>query len=77
MRRLRHHPAVRALVQEFQVSASKLILPLFICSGTKVRKPIASMPGHAQISIDQLHEELTEIQSLGIAGVMLLSLIHI
>ncbi len=71
MRRLRHLPAVRALVQEFQVSASKLILPLFICSGTKVRKPIASMPGHAQISIDQLHEELTEIQALGIGGVML------
>ena len=71
LRRLRYLPAVRALVQEVQISPSKLILPLFVCSGTKVRKPIASMPGHAQISIDQLGEELSEIQSLCIGGVML------
>tara|TARA_Y100001934_G_scaffold271059_1_gene356984 strand:+ start:643 stop:1665 length:1023 start_codon:yes stop_codon:yes gene_type:complete len=71
MRRLRYLPAVRSLVQEVQISPSKLILPLFVCSGTKVRKPIASMPGHAQLSIDQLGDELSEVQALRIGGVML------
>lgn len=71
MRRLRYLPAVRSLVQEVQTSVSKLILPLFVCSGTQVRKPIVSLPGHAQISVDQLGEELLEIQALGIGGVML------
>ena len=71
MRRLRYLPAVRSLIQEVQISPAKLILPLFVCSGTKVRKPIASMPGHAQISIDQLGDELSEIQSLRIGGVIL------
>ncbi len=71
MRRLRYLPAVRSLMQEVEVSVSKLILPLFVCSGTKVRKPIISLPGHAQISVDQLGEELLEIKKLGIGGVML------
>ena len=76
MRRLRYLPAVRALVQEVKLSASKLILPLFVCSGTQVRKPIVSMPGHEQISVDQLGAELLQIQALGIGGVLLFGIPH-
>jgi porphobilinogen synthase len=71
MRRLRQHPAIRALVREIQLSPANLILPLFVRSGTAVRQPIASMPGQDQISIDLLADELDEIEQLGIGGVIL------
>jgi len=53
------------------LSAEKLILPLFVCSGKNVCKPIESMPGHSQISVNLLAEELRQVVDLGIGGVML------
>jgi porphobilinogen synthase len=70
-RRLRQSTAIRELVRETQLDPSKLILPLFIKHGANIKNPISSMPGHAQISIDQLPEEIAEIQKLGIKGVVL------
>lgn len=71
LRRLRHNPSVRHLVRETEIDVNKLILPLFIKHGTQVRNPIASMPGHFQLSLDQLPEEVKSIQALGIKGVIL------
>jgi porphobilinogen synthase len=71
LRRLRHHPAVRRLVQETRLAPADLVLPLFVRSGKNVRQPIASMPGHFQISPDQLAGELEEVASLGLGGVLL------
>lgn len=70
-RRLRQTPALRALVQETRVSVSDLILPLFIKAGENIRNPILSMPGHFQLSLDQLDSEIAEIVSLKIPGVIL------
>jgi porphobilinogen synthase len=71
LRRLRQHPALRALVRETEVSVRDLILPLFVRHGTGERQPIASMPGHAQISVDLLADEAREIADLGIPAVIL------
>lgn len=71
MRRLRHHPAVRSLVQETRLSPANLILPLFVRPGRNVRQPISSMPGHFQISPDQVPGEIEEVQRLGLGGVIL------
>ncbi len=71
MRRLRHHPAVRSLVQETRLSPANLILPLFVRPGRNARQPIGSMPGHFQISPDQLPGEIEEVQRLGLGGVIL------
>jgi len=71
LRRLRYHPAMRRLVQETQLSPHQFILPLFVRPGTNVRQPINSMPGHDQISPDQLARELDEVQQLGLGGVIL------
>ena len=71
LRRLRHLPSVRAIVREVKLSAEKLILPLFICSGKDICKPIESMPGHSQLSVNLLAEELKKVADLGIGGVML------
>ncbi|MEX0677639.1 MAG: porphobilinogen synthase [Pirellulales bacterium] len=71
LRRLRHHPAVRRLVEETRLHPANLILPLFVRSGHNVRLPISSMPGHCQISPDQVAPELAEVERLGLGGVIL------
>src|SRR4029077_16831103 len=71
MRRLRQHPALRELVRETELSVRDLILPLFVRHGSNTRQPIAAMPGHAQLSIDLLADEIREIADLGIPGVIL------
>ena len=69
-RRLRQHPVLRQLTQEHAVTTSDLILPLFVTAAKKGRD-IASMPGHRQLSLNELPTEIEEIQSLGIAAVIL------
>jgi porphobilinogen synthase len=71
MRRLRHNPAVRNLLQQTKLSPSEMILPLFVRSGTNVRQPIGSMPGHFQVSLDHLPAEIEEAAKLGLGGVLL------
>jgi porphobilinogen synthase len=71
LRRLRHHPAVRRLVEETRLDPADFILPLFVRSGTNVRLAIDSMPGHFQISPDRLAAELEEVERLGLGGVIL------
>jgi porphobilinogen synthase len=71
MRRLRQHPALRELIRETELSARDLILPLFVRHGTNTRQPIGSMPGHDQISVDLVAEEVKTIADLGIPGVIL------
>ncbi len=71
MRRLRSHPKIRDLIRETQLQVNDLILPLFIYHGEGNKRPIVSMPGHFQMSVDYLAEEIREIESLGIPGVLL------
>ena len=71
LRRLRSSEPIRRLVRETSLEPSRLILPLFVCPGEGIYKPIASMPGHAQISIDNLVREAEECRALGLGGVIL------
>lgn len=71
MRRLRYHPAVRALVRETKLSAGQMILPLFARPGKGIRQPISSMPPHAQLSVDLIAEEAREAFKLGLGGILL------
>lgn len=70
-RRLRRSPAMRDLVRETHLQPSNFILPLFVVEGEGIRKPISSMPGNAQISIDELVKEAREAKALGIGGIIL------
>jgi porphobilinogen synthase len=54
MRRLRATEPLRDLVRETHLQPSQFILPLFVVSGTGVRREIASMPGNFQLSIDEI-----------------------
>jgi porphobilinogen synthase len=73
-RRLRRNEALRGLVRETRLSAARLIYPMFVCPGQKVRQEVSSMPGVFQQSADQIVEECREVESLGIPGVILFGL---
>jgi len=70
-RRLRQSPALRRLVSETQLSASQLILPLFVRRGRKVRRPISSMPGVYQLSPDELVIEASHACEAGVSAILL------
>ena len=74
MRRLRRTEAMRSLVRETHLRPSALIYPLFICPGESVRKPIASMPGVFNLSIDEAVKEAEACAALGIGGLLLFGL---
>lgn len=59
------------MVRETTLSPDDFILPLFVTYGKGVNKPIKSMPGHAQLSVDNIVKEAKEIKSLGIPAVIL------
>ena len=71
MRRLRATEPLRHLVRETQLEPTDFILPLFACPGEGVRREISSMPGHCQLSIDELVKECSEAHKLGLGGVIL------
>ena len=65
-RRNRVNPALRSLVAETHLTATQLVLPVFVQEGERQRHPIASMPGHARLSIDLLLELIAEARSVGV-----------
>ena len=71
LRRLRSNASLRSLVQETSLDINKLVLPLFIKEGKGIKHPIPSMPGHFQLSIDNLAEEIKIIWNLGIKQIIL------
>lgn len=71
LRRLRYNPLVRDMVRETELSKNDFIYPLFVVPGSKVKKPVKSMPGVFQMSIDTVVEECKEVAALGIPAIIL------
>jgi len=71
MRRLRRTAALRRLVAETHVVPSQLVWPQFVVHGEGVRRPIATLPGVAQLSVDQLVKDAERAASLGLGGIIL------
>ena len=75
LRRLRRTPALRRMVRETRLSADNLVLPLFVCPGQGVAKPVGSMPGVFQQSVDQIVETArVACETEGIRSVLLFGL---
>ena len=73
-RRLRATPALRRLVRETRVTTDGLVMPLFVRGGKGVRRPISSMPGNFQFSVDELVKEARVIRKLGVPAILLFGL---
>lgn len=71
MRRLRKNPQIRNMVRETLLSPNDFILPFFVVEGDGIDKPISSMPGHSQLSIDNLVKAAREAYAVGIQSIIL------
>ncbi|HEY1771402.1 MAG TPA: porphobilinogen synthase [Chthoniobacterales bacterium] len=70
-RRLRRTAAIRDLVRETRLAPDDFILPLFISEKISVRRPIASMPGVAQFSPNEIAAEAARVADSGLQAVLL------
>ncbi|HUH75588.1 MAG TPA: porphobilinogen synthase [Chitinophagales bacterium] len=70
-RRNRMSEAIRNMVSETSISAKHLVQPLFVVDGKNINQPITSLPGMAQLSIDQLLKEVEDCMKNGLTNFML------
>ena len=70
-RRLRRTAALRDALGETTLRAAQLVHPLFVRDGFAAERPIASMPGHAQRTVDRLDSEVAGLTELGVRSVLL------
>lgn len=70
-RRLRRSPALRNLVRETHLNVHNFVLPLFVSEKVQQRRPIGSMPGVFQLSVNEVVDEARAAQDLGLQAVLL------
>ena len=70
-RRLRRTETLRDLVRETTLEPADFVYPLFVVAGEDMPRPVESMPGIEQLSVDRLSEEAREVAALGIKAVLL------
>ena len=70
-RRLRKNANFRRMIRETGLSVDDLVYPLFVTFGKDVKKPITSMPGNFQMSVDYLVKEAQKTKDMGIPAVLL------
>jgi porphobilinogen synthase len=68
LRRLRRTGVLRDLVRETELSAARLIAPLFVASSGG---PIEAMPGVARLTISEAVDAAGELAGLGVPAVLL------
>lgn len=73
-RRLRRTAALRSLVRETRLAPEDFILPLFVCAGNGVRRPVSSMPGVFNLSVDEAVREAETAFHEGLKAVILFGL---
>ncbi len=59
------------MTRETRLSADNLIQPLFVCPGRGIKRPILSMPGVAQMSVDNIVAEARELHAAGVPALIL------
>jgi porphobilinogen synthase len=62
------------MVRETRLAPDQLIYPMFVAPGRGVRREIGSLPGCFHLSPDEAAREASEVERLGIAGVILFGL---
>ncbi len=62
---------MRAMVREHRVHPGQLILPAFVAEGIREPRPISSMPGVVQHTVDTVRRAAADAAGAGLAGIML------
>jgi porphobilinogen synthase len=70
-RRLRKNEKFRNMIQETELSPNHLIYPVFVKEMAEKKVPIPAMPDVYQFSVEGLPQEIEEVASLSIPGVLL------
>src|SRR4030095_13903829 len=73
-RRLRRTDAVRAMVREARLSRDEFVLPLFVCSGTTVRREVRAVRGVINLSVDETAKEVSRAFDIGVRSVIVFGL---
>ncbi len=71
LRRNRRDAWSRALSAETKLTCDDLIWPVFVAEGKAARHAVASMPGVARVSIDELVKDARKAAKLGIRAIAL------
>jgi porphobilinogen synthase len=71
LKRLRRTPQIRAMVRETHIKPEQLIAPLFISETLEEKREIKSMPGHYQLTLNDVVGEAASLKALGIYAVIL------
>lgn len=74
-RRLRLNGQMREMLRRVSLRKSDIILPVFVCEGSGVRREIASMPGVCRMSVDVAAEWLSDRAAEGFAACILFGVI--
>jgi len=70
-RRLRQNPVLRSLVAETRLHPRDLVLPVFVAEGLTEPRPIDSMPGVSQHTLESVVEVAHRCVAAGLGGIML------
>jgi porphobilinogen synthase len=70
-RRMRRSETLRRMVRETRLAPDDFIQPFFVCPGRDQKRPIASMPGVAQMSVDHVVRAARETQAAGVPATIL------
>src|SRR2546423_2531157 len=73
-RRLRRTAALRNLVRETHLAPSQLVLPVFVRDGKNFRRPVGSMPGVNQTSVDEMLRDAEAAAKAKVGGIILFGL---
>jgi porphobilinogen synthase len=68
---LRRTPALRNLVRETNLTVHDFVLPLFVSEKIDQRRPIASMPGVFQLTVEEVVGEARKAQDAGLQAILL------
>ncbi len=74
LRRMRGTAGLRRMVRETQLTPADFIAPFFVTHGMDVRRPVSSMPGVFQFSVDELVREVQALAPLGVPAILLFGL---
>jgi porphobilinogen synthase len=70
-RRLRQNPVLRSLVAETRLHPRDLVLPVFVGEGLTEPRPITSMPGVEQHTLESLVQVAHRCVAAGLGGIMI------